>query len=373
MSKKLIRLLALLLAFTLIAAACGDDDDEATDSADSADGGGDGGSAMADAAVAALDSNGDGQVLIGVAAAGPADDGAYVQTVVDSAKALAAKYGMPAPIIVGNIQAADAATELDNLAQQDVDVIVVQASEIAEPLGDLTVKYPDIFWYCNCGAGYPDTPGLAQSLDDAGEINYSAGYATGLLLQDSDGDSVVFIGCCDLGFEKQSYLSFEAGLQAVDESFTMTYVESGAFPFDFANTANATEALNNAIADGVDAVVPFLDGAHEAVVQAANDEGLIVMSAGLSSACDRTDLDYDIAVKFDGGDYLEAVFPEMIDGTFAEGQIRRFAVGVDAEPGGIICDPTDDQQADLDAVYASIAAGDLGATLGAIAGEAYGG
>ncbi len=364
MARPILRLVGCLLAGALVLVACGDDD--AADGVDAAL------SAEARAAVDALDANGDGQVLLGVAAAGPADDGAYVQTVVDAAKALAVRYSMPDPIIVDDITASDAATELDNLAQQNVDVIVVQASELAVPLPDLTERYPDIFWYCNCGAGSPLLPGLAQSLDDGGEIEYTAGYATGLLLRDRGGDDVVFIGCCDLPFEKQSFLAFRAGLEAVGP-YTVEYVASGDFPYDFGNTANATEALNVAVASGVDAVVPFLDGAHEAVVQAANEQQLIVTSAGLSNACDRTDLRYDIAIGFDGGDYLEALFPEMISGTFREGEVKAFRVGVDPEPGALICAPTADQKAALDAVYASIAAGELDAVLGAIAVDAYGG
>ena len=79
-----------------------------------------------------------------------------------------------------NIQAADAATAIGDLAQQGVDVIIVGASEIAEPLPQLIAEYPDIYWYCNCGAGFPEDPGLAQSTDDGAEISYTAGYATGL-------------------------------------------------------------------------------------------------------------------------------------------------------------------------------------------------
>ena len=98
--------------------------------------------------------------------------------------------GFGEPIVVDNIQAADAATAIGDLAQQGVDVIIVGASEIAEPLPQLIAEYPDIFWYCNCGAGFPEDPGLAQSTDDGGEIGYTAGYATGLMLQEQGGDSV---------------------------------------------------------------------------------------------------------------------------------------------------------------------------------------
>ena len=369
-------LLGAALALTLLGAACGDDDDDdaggSTDTTAAAGGGDDETTTTAAAEENdALDTNGDGEVVFGIAAAGPRDDGAYYEAVVSAAEEIAADRGFAEPIVVDNIQAADAATELDNLAQQNVDVIIVGASEIAEPLPDLIDQYPDIFWYCNCGAGFPENPGLAQSLDDGSEINYTAGVATALLLQDSGGDSVVFLGCCDLGFEKESFMAFELGLQSVDPAFTVTYVPTGDFPFDFDNTANATAAFETAVADGADAVYPFLGGAHRPVVQAANEAGIITMSAGSSTACDDEELDYQIAVRFDGGDYVRAVMDEIVAGEFAEGDVRTFRVGVDDEPGAVICEATDEQQTAMDEVYAQIAAGEFTEAFGAIKGEAY--
>lgn len=321
-----------------------------------------------------IDTNGDGKVVFGIAAAGPADDGAYYQSVVDAAKQISADNGFEDPIVVDKIEAADAATAMGDLAEQGVDVIIVGASEIAEPLPQLIEQYPDIFWYCNCGAGFPENPGLAQSTDDGGEISYTAGYATGLKLQESGGDSVVFIGCCDLGFEKQAYMAFELGLKAVDPSYTNTYVPTGDYPYDFDNTANATAALQTAIDNGADAVYPYLGGAHRPVVQAANaaDPPLITMSAGSSKVCEPTEeLHYDIAVKFDGGDYLNAVMKEIVAGTLTEGQTKHFRVGVDPEPGAVICNATPDEQAAMDEVYRQIAAGEHADELGAIAAAAY--
>ena len=319
-----------------------------------------------------LDLNADGEIVVGIAAAGPADDGAYYQAVVDAVQQLSEENGFSEPVVVENIQAADAATAIGDLAQQGVDVIIVGASEIAEPLPQLIAEYPDIFWYCNCGAGFPEDPGLAQSVDDGAEISYTAGYATGLLLQDSGGDNVSFIGCCELGFEKQALLAFELGLQAVDPAFTVTYVPSGDFPFDFDNTANATAALQTAIDNGADAVYPYLGGAHRPVVQAANEAGLITMSAGSSTVCEDTEeLDYSLAVRFDGGDYIRAIFADIMNGTFQEGDIKRFQVGIDPEPGAVICDPTPEQQAAMDDVYAQIAAGELAETFGQVNAEAF--
>ena len=211
-----------------------------------------------------LDTNGDGVVQFGVAAAGPRDDGAYYQALVTKVEEFSEANGFEAPIIVDNITAEDAATELANIAEQGVDVITVGASEIADPLADLVEQYPDIFWYCNCGAGYPENPGLAQSQDDASEINYTAGYATGLLLQDSGRRHRGRSSDAATSASRRSRTwPSRSGLQAVDPAFTMTYVPTGNFPFDFDNTAGATEAFNTALAEGVDAVYPFLGGAHE--------------------------------------------------------------------------------------------------------------
>lgn len=319
-----------------------------------------------------LDTNGDGKVVFGVAAAGPRDDGAYYQALVDKVESFSEENGYEAPIVVDNITAEDAGTELANLAEQGVDVIAVGASEIAEPLTDLVEQYPDIFWYCNCGAGYPETPGLAQSQDDSSEISYSAGYATGLLIKEAGAPgTAAFIGCCDLPFEKEAYLAYEMGLKAVDPSYTMTYVPTGAFPYDFDNTAGASEAFSAAAASGIGAVYPYLGGAHEAIVKLANEAGVITMSAGSSKACARDDLDYQIQVRFDAGDYLDTILAEIVDGSFVEGDIRVFRVGADPEPGAEICDATPEQQAAMDEVYATIAAGDLAADFGAIKGQAY--
>ncbi|HTH06534.1 MAG TPA: BMP family ABC transporter substrate-binding protein [Ilumatobacteraceae bacterium] len=320
-----------------------------------------------------MDTNGDGKVVFGIAAAGPADDGGYYQALVDKAIEISDANGFEDPIVVDEITTEDAATELANLAEQGVDAIMVGASEIADPLADLIEQYPDIFWYCNCGAGYPENPGLAQSQDDSSEISYTAGYATGLLLKDSGGESVAFIGCCDLNFEKEAFLAYQLGLQAVDPAYTVTYTPTGAFPFDFDNTAGATEALNAAITAGADAVYPYLGGAHEPLVKIANEQGIVTMSAGSSKACDRTDVDYQIQVKFDGGDYLDAILNEIVAGEFKEGDIRVFRVGIDPQPGAEICDPTPEQQEAMDAVYAQIASGDLADEFGAIKGEAYSG
>ena len=320
-----------------------------------------------------LDSNGDGKVILGVAAAGPRDDGAYYQALVDAAEEISAAQGWEPPVIIDNIEPAVAATELENLVAQGVDIIAVGAGEISDPLPDLVAQYPDVFWYCNCGTGFPQMDGVALSTNDGAEIEYVVGYATGLLMQERGGDTAYMIGCCDLGFEVETELAMRLGLKAVDPSYDVIYTPTGNYPFDFDNVAGATEAFNVALDAGMDALYPYLGGAHEPLVQLSNEHDVIVMSAGASNVCERTDLHWDMAALFDGGDFARAVFPLIVSGQFEEGSIYKFSVGRDPEVGSKICGPTDEQKALLDQAHADVLNGYCLAEFDTIRAIAYGG
>ncbi|MEZ5167597.1 MAG: hypothetical protein R2695_14290 [Acidimicrobiales bacterium] len=353
------------LAVALLAAGCGDDGTAAPP---------DGTSATLRPELAAFDANDDGEVRIGIAAAGPRDDGAYYEAIIGAAETFSAANGLGEVLVVDEIPAAGAATELENLAQQPVDIIIVGATSIADPMTALAETYADIFWYCNCGAGFAESDFYLQSVDDNPGIAYTAGVATGILLRDRGGESATMIGCCDLPFEIEHRLAFELGLHAVDSAFSLTYVQSGDQPYDFDNVQNATAAYQNAVATGSDAIYPYLAGAHEPVVRLADEGGQIVLSAGASDVCTREgDLHWDIAARYDGGDYVEAIFPLILDGTAKEGEVFVFSPG--GEPsvnGAVICDATPEQQAELDAAYERVAAGELATQFGEIAQQAYG-
>lgn len=399
MSKRLIRMLALLLAFSMVAAACGDDDepvaavasddvddavegDDADDAAESEDtGDAPEGDDMADeepepevdAIVEAFDSNGDGTVTIGVAAAGPRDDNGYYQSLVNFAEEYSAENGFAAPIVSDNIGPAEAAQALSDLAQQGVDILMVGASEIAEPLADLTEQYPDIFWYCNCGAGFAELPGLAQATDWGAAIHFTAGVAMGGVLQDQGSTTAVFLGCCDINFEREAYDAVVYGLQLVDPSFTMEYVGTGDFPFDFDNAANATAALTNAQANGATLVYAYLGGALDPVGQLGSDEGMAVFAAGPADVCDR-DISWTGGVVFDGGVYASQALRLIIDGELAEGSTYQFPTEVGLN-GGVLCDGSADAQAMITEAFGLLASfdEDLYNDLGAISGAAYAG
>ena len=300
----------------------------------------------------AIDFNGDGKLVIGVATPGPRNDGAYYQKLVECVNRFA-KANNGTSIIVDNIPAADAATEIEDLAKQNVDIMMIGAAEIGRSVPELASKYDKTFWYCNCGAGQQAKPYFVQSQDDNAEISYTAGYATGLLLKTTSKSSAAFIGNNSLDFEVIAFESFKLGLQAVDRSFEATYYATGSF----SDPAKATEAYNTAKSQGIGAVYPYLGGAHETVAKLAIKDNIITMSAGHSNACQRSDLNYQIAVRFDSGDYLDTLFSKLLAGQLAEGSVYTFHVGVDKEPGAQICKPTTDQQQAMDALYADIASG----------------
>ena len=314
-----------------------------------------------------LDTNGDGKIQIGVATPGPRNDGGYYQALVDGVTKFSAKNGFEAPIIVDNIKAEEAASQLDALARQGVDMIAVGAGELGDPLKDLTAKYPDIVWYCNCGAGHEQLPNLIQSGDDGAEMGYSAGVATGLLMQAKGATKAAMIGNNNFNFEVEAFLSFELGLHSIDPSFGWTYVATNSFN----DVAAATEAFNNLKDQGVGAIWPYLGGSHEAVVKLSNENNIITMSAGASGACKRTDLKYDIAVRFDAGDYLETILTEILAGKLKRGETRQFHVGVDPQGGAVICNPTPAETTAMKQAYKDIADGSLAAKFGEIKGKAY--
>lgn len=322
-----------------------------------------------DPLVALFDANGDGEVRIGIAAQGPRDDGGYYEAVIAQAEQLSELHGFGEPIIVDNITFEEAAVELDNLANQPVDIILVGASGIGASLGEISEKYSDIYWYCNCGAGLPPSDFFSQTQYDNSDIAYTGGVAMGLLLQERGGDSMAMIGCCDLGFEKEVFLAFELGLKSVDPNFTMSYTPTGNFPFDFNNTANATIAFDAAVAAGADAINPYLGGALEPIARLGLDAGLIVTHPGSSTAC-GDEIAYDMTQRNDGGDFIRIVFPDIVAGNFPEGTIRVFTAATDPDVvGGEICGR--ERPPELQAAYDLVASGELDDEFGAIKAQAY--
>jgi basic membrane protein A len=383
--KRITPIAASLVALTMFAAACGGDDDGGSDTTAAAEttvAASDTTAASTDTTAASTDStaaggeevdvdtNGDGKVLIGIATPGPRNDGAYYQALVDGLTSFSEEHGFEEPIVVDNITPEEAQTSLDSLARQNVDIIAVGAGEIADSLPELTETYADVMWYCNCGGGFQELPNLIQQGDDGSEISYSAGVATGLLMKEAGVTKAAMIGNNNFNFEKETFAGFRMGLDTVDPAYEWTYVATGSFN----DVAAATEAFNNLKDQGVGAIYPYLGGSHEAVVKLSNENDVITMSAGAANACDRTDLAYDIAVRFDSGLYATAIFDKILSGEVTRGETFVFHVGGDPDiTGAVICDPTPEQEEAMEAAYEQIRSGELLPQFEANKAEAYAG
>ncbi len=369
MFTKLFRLPAVLVVLTLVAAACTNGGD---DSAVENGNGSEPPSAGTAELIAKFDADGDGTVTIGVAAAGPRDDNGYYQSLINFATGFSADNGFQPPLVSDNIAAAEAGQAMSDLAQQGVDIIFVGAQQIALPLPELTEQFPDIFWYCNCGAGFTELPGLAQTTDWGAPIHYTAGAAMGAVLQDEGGTQAVFLGCCDLNFEREAFNATVAGLQSVDPSFSMEYVGTGDFEFDFNNSPNATAALLNAKANGATLAYAYLDGALDPVGQLATEEAMAVFAAGPADVCSRDDgIEWTGSIVFDGGVYAGLGLQMIVDGELAEGSTYQFPTEAGLN-GALLCDASPEAQALVANAFAAVASdGELLEVLGAISGEAY--
>jgi maltose-binding protein MalE len=124
MKGKLRLAFAVLGASALLISACSDDSDSDSTTTSAAEET----TTTINEKIMMLDADADGDVQFGVAAAGPANDGAYVQATVDGVKAFAEANGLPEPIVVDEIEAEQSAEKLEALAQQGADVIVVAAT-----------------------------------------------------------------------------------------------------------------------------------------------------------------------------------------------------------------------------------------------------
>jgi hypothetical protein len=185
----------------------------------------------------------------------------------------------------------------------------------------------------------------------------------------------VFLGCCDLNFEREAYNATLAGMQAVEESLTMEYVATGDFQFDFDNSGNATAALTNAQANGATLAYAYLGGALDPVGQLATDQGLAVFAAGPADICERDDgIDWTGTIVFDGGLYAAQALRLIIAGELSEGSTYQFPTEQGLN-GAVLCEPSADAEAALADAFGLLGSfdEDLMAQLGAISGEAYSG
>jgi basic membrane protein A len=358
------RLAALLASLLLAAAACGDDDDddgasEATTTASGTEAGSTttaggtattaaGGGGTSDAA----DVNGDGKVVVGFVSAGDTNDGGFYEAQVTPSREFAEAQGWEF-ILVDLVRPNDAVAEMQNLARQDVDIIVSGGgSELVDATQQVSEEESEIAWILLGGSEQP-TEFYANATQDYNEVHYLAGVAMALVLERTGGDTIGFIAGPELDFTQTAAKALEVGLHTRMADGEVLVTHTG----DFNDAALGIEAATAQISQGADIIYPFLGGAARPVI----DEALaadVLVAVQPENRCEGGDA--AVSVVFSQGQYGLGLLEAFAAGEFEEGVQRVFHIGADPEQvNAIICDATPEEQEVLDQVAADIASGEI--------------
>ena len=299
------------------------------------------------------DINGDGQVILGIASPGDTNDGGFYQSFVDGARSFAEEAGWTV-IVSDFINPAESETAIADLARQNVDFLAVGATELQDGLDAIACseEFEHIAMYLN-GTLTSEHPCYGQSSDNYFEIHWLLGVAAAQLLERTGGTKAGFIGGPELAFVVVASKAMEAGLKSINPDYELVVTYTGSFN----DAALGIEAARAMIGQDIGVIHTFLGGAMFPTGGFIAENGGAAMSASANTCFPGSP--FAGASLFPPGDYLVANLRDFAAGTYREGAIRRFYVGIHPEPGAILCDPTSEEQATLDDVIARIGSRDL--------------
>lgn len=367
------RTAALILALSLVAAACGGDDDSsdgdssgtaapattaAPDSGGDSDSGSDemSGDDMAEAGTLVVgqpDINGDGRVVIGIASPGDTNDGGYYQSFVQGARGFADEAGWEL-IVADFINPAESESAMADLARQGIDFLAVGATELQDGLDAIacTEEFGAIAMYISATLAI-ESECYGQSSDDYFQIYWATGVAMAQLLERTGGTKAGFIGGPELAFSTNAHRSLEAGLKSVIPDAELVVTHTG----DFNDAALGIEAARAMLDQDVGVIHAFLGGAMFPTGGFVASEGGMALSASTNTCFPGSP--FVGSALFPPGEYLVANLRDFANGEYREGVIREFVVGIDPEVGVVLCDATPEEQAAIDEVVAMIGSGEL--------------
>ncbi|MCU1497181.1 MAG: family transporter substrate-binding protein [Acidimicrobiales bacterium] len=241
------RLVAFVLAFGLVAAACGSDDDTSTGT--SSPGGGSDSSAT---------------VKVGMALAGPKNDKGFAQAHYDGLVAACEELGCEVNV---SESADDSQKQLDalrNLAA-DNDLVIGVGAEFAAAGTSVAPQFPDVrFSVINGEAG--DVENQHIYMINQGYAAYVIGAVAAEL---SESGTIGYLGGMDIPPTAGSDEGYELGAKSVDDGIEYVSTIVG----DFNDSAKAKEAAATQIAEGADVIYAYLDSATEGVIEAIRESG----------------------------------------------------------------------------------------------------
>jgi len=245
----------MVLAFVMLAVACGGDDD-AADTTAATDG------ATTTAAAA------DETFRIAVVAPSAVNDLAFTQSIVDAVNVVAAERGnTEVDITDGTFVVEDAAAAIRDYASQGYDLVIAHGSQYGGSLEEIAPDFPEVAFAWGTAAdtfGLPNVFAYEAASDQGG---YVMGVMAAAL---SESKLIGIVGPIEVGDAKLYVDGFKAGAESNDSGVTVNVNYTGSF----SDVALASEAAKAHVAAGAD----VMSGTAQMVVGAvsvANDEGVL--------------------------------------------------------------------------------------------------
>lgn len=362
MSKKFLRLLAVVLAFGLFSAACGDDEtssdpppDTGSDDAGSDDGGDD---------VLVADACGAGAEKVGFLYVGPKDDFGYNQAAYEAAVAMGEATGLEiihAENVPETIE--DAVPVMEDMIAQGATILFPTSFGHFLPGVEVAKSNPDV---CVVHQGQLESSLEDGPLDNLGtyfasvfEPVYLAGIAAGSATETA---TLGYVYAFPIPQTLQNINAFTLGAQTVNPDVTVIAVSTA----DWCDPAKQAQAAQTLIDQGADVLTQHQD-CTKTIIEAAEAAGIYSVGyhydaselapEGWLTGSDWawTDLYTDIVETMVAGEFVDSAYNgdyrigyQDADAPFVAFQPSAFGPAVDDEAKALIAAALDEFTTDAD-------------------------
>jgi basic membrane protein A len=301
---QLIKLLAMLFALTLVAAACGDDD--ATGTATSECG--------SDLAVAKGDSVTD--LSVAMVAPSAKDDVAFTQSMVDSLTRL----GIEPSITDGTFVVEEAAAAIRGYAEDGIDIVIAHGTQYGGSLVEIAPDFPNTSFIWGTATDTQGLPNVYAYHPEADQGGYVSGWIAAEL---AGSDGIGVVGPVEAGDAVAYVEGFTMGAEANGSSTSVVYTGS------FSDVALA-QTTAQAHADNGVAVLTGTSQSAVGAVTVAEAEGLAWF--GTQSNTEAWSEDLTVASQVYHWDVVLATMIEQIE----DGTLGGEAMSLTLENGGLV-------------------------------------
>ena len=256
---------------------------------------------------------------------------------------------------VENIPASSVADAIRTFGDEGYDVIFLATSSFADAGAATAKEYPDTqFFFIN--SNVVDTNCASFAIQDV-QQGYMMGALSALLTKTK---TVGFIGGLEIQPIKNGAQGFAQGVAYVDPSIKVLSQNTGSM-----DDVNAAQQLAKSfIGQGADVLSPMANQASLGVMEAAQEsEGAALgIGSGLNQETVAPDAAVTAIVK-DTSIAYEAAFKAYLDGTIPNEVIRMGAAQGVVYIGEYYIDVPAEVKAQLEDIYAKLAAGEITITL----------